>query len=92
MPSGRRVRARTPWVAALALVACSRAHSSPPVSSVEAVGGARVAQPRIDGDDDYAGRTQRLYLSGKGTDDAVDWDFMVSTGQRAGVWSTLPVP
>jgi hypothetical protein len=33
-----------------------------------------------------------MYLSGKGTDDAVNWDFMVSSGAQAGVWSTLPVP
>jgi hypothetical protein len=46
----------------------------------------------IDRDADYPGKTERLYLTGRGSDDAIDWDFMISTGQRAGVWSTLPVP
>jgi len=46
----------------------------------------------LDGDSDYPDQTDRIYLTGKGTDDAVNWDFMISTGQQAGVWSTLPVP
>jgi hypothetical protein len=46
----------------------------------------------IDTDTDYPNKTDRFYLTGKGSDDAVDWDFMVSTGLQAGVWSTLPVP
>lgn len=36
--------------------------------------------------------TELLYLSGQGPDDAVEWDFRVSAGRRAGEWSTLPVP
>ncbi len=36
--------------------------------------------------------TQRLYLSGKGPSDAVDWDFQVSAGRRAGEKATIPVP
>ena len=36
--------------------------------------------------------SQRQYLSGKGTDDAVNWDFFVSAGDNSGNWATLPVP
>ncbi|HVT88639.1 MAG TPA: glycoside hydrolase family 2 TIM barrel-domain containing protein [Tepidisphaeraceae bacterium] len=36
--------------------------------------------------------TQRQYLSGKGIDDAVPWDFMVSAGNQSGKWAKLPVP
>lgn len=32
------------------------------------------------------------YLSGTGFDDAVDWEFMVTDGRRAGEWTTIPVP
>ncbi len=41
---------------------------------------------------DGATTTQRLYLSGKGPADAVDWQFKVSDGRKAGRWSTIPVP
>jgi hypothetical protein len=46
----------------------------------------------LDQDLDYPDKTQTLYLSGKGTDDAVDWEFMINTGRRAGEPSTIPVP
>lgn len=36
--------------------------------------------------------TQRKYLSGRGLDDTVTWDFRVSGGRRAGEWATIPVP
>ena len=39
-----------------------------------------------------AAETQRQYLSGKGNDDPVAWDFLGSNGQNAGTWSTIPVP
>ena len=32
------------------------------------------------------------YLSGTGSDSTVNWDFRVSGGRKAGVWSTIPVP
>ena len=32
------------------------------------------------------------YLSGTGSDSTVTWDFRVSGGRKAGVWSTIPVP
>jgi hypothetical protein len=46
----------------------------------------------IDRDGAYPDQTDLIYLSGKGTDDAIDWDFMINTGQKSGVWSKLPVP
>lgn len=36
--------------------------------------------------------TERLYLSGRGPKDAVQWDFTVTAGRRAGEAATLPVP
>jgi hypothetical protein len=36
--------------------------------------------------------TRRLYLSGKGPSDAVEWDFQVSAGRRAGEKAKIPVP
>ncbi len=40
----------------------------------------------------HADDTQFLYLSGKGKDDPVKWDFMCSAGQNSGKWSTIGVP
>ena len=40
----------------------------------------------------FAQETQRQYLSGKGIDDAVPWEFFCSAGHKSGQWSTLPVP
>lgn len=36
--------------------------------------------------------TERRYLSGKGPSDAVEWDFTVSAGRRAGEQAKIPVP
>lgn len=36
--------------------------------------------------------TESLYLSGKGTDDAVMWDFYCTAGQNSGKWTQIPVP
>jgi hypothetical protein len=38
----------------------------------------------IDRDHDYPDRTDVLYLSGNGSDDALSWDFMINTGNRSG--------
>lgn len=32
------------------------------------------------------------YLSGKGFDDAVDWEFFCTEGRNSGKWTTIPVP
>ena len=40
----------------------------------------------------WAAETETLYLSGKGKDDPVKWDFMCSAGMKAGAWSTIGVP
>src|SRR2546421_262081 len=39
-----------------------------------------------------AQETKRQYLSGKGIDDAVPWEFFCSAGNQSGQWTTLPVP
>ena len=36
--------------------------------------------------------TERIYLSGTGPDDAVQWDFRISAGRKAGDWATIEVP
>lgn len=35
---------------------------------------------------------ERHYLSGKDASTAVEWDFMVDGGRRAGEWAKIPVP
>lgn len=37
-------------------------------------------------------RTEVMLLSGTGKDDAVDWQFMCTSGANFGVWTTIPVP
>ncbi|MFG0255433.1 MAG: glycoside hydrolase family 2 TIM barrel-domain containing protein, partial [Rhodopirellula sp. JB053] len=39
-----------------------------------------------------APQAERVYLSGKGPSDAVEWDFFCSAGRRSGQWATIPVP
>ncbi len=39
-----------------------------------------------------AQQTEKLYLSGKGNDDMVQWDFLVTGGMNAGKWSKIGVP
>jgi hypothetical protein len=36
--------------------------------------------------------TQVQFLSGKGKDDAVPWDFRCTSGRRSNEWSKMPVP
>ena len=36
--------------------------------------------------------TQTLYLSGTGSDDAVEWEFFCTAGAGSGEWTTIPVP
>src|SRR5690606_32806880 len=37
-------------------------------------------------------QTERIYLSGTGSDDMVDWDFYCTAGMNAGKWTTIGVP
>ncbi|MCH5687095.1 hypothetical protein LWM68_24180 [Niabella sp. W65] len=39
-----------------------------------------------------AQQTEVLYLSGKGGDDMVPWDFYCTAGMNAGKWTTIGVP
>ena len=39
-----------------------------------------------------AAETQRFYLSGKGKDDPIKWDFFCAAGRNANQWSTIGVP
>ena len=40
----------------------------------------------------YAQETERLYLSGHGCDDTVQWDFFCSDGRNSGQWTKIGVP
>ncbi len=37
-------------------------------------------------------QTERHYLSGKGSDSTIPWDFLVTGGRRANEWTKIPVP
>jgi hypothetical protein len=39
-----------------------------------------------------AATTETLYLSGRGSDDAVNWDFYCTAGRNSGVWTKISVP
>ncbi|QNL52513.1 glycoside hydrolase family 2 [Olivibacter sp. SDN3] len=39
-----------------------------------------------------AQETTRLYLSGTGNDNQVDWQFYCTEGRNSGKWTTIPVP
>ena len=43
-------------------------------------------------DDVNSVSTNRVYLSGRGRDDAVDWEFYCTEGRKSGVWTTILVP
>lgn len=40
----------------------------------------------------YAQETEIKYLSGKGNDDTVQWDFYCTDGMNSGKWTKIPVP
>ena len=40
----------------------------------------------------WGAETETYYLSGKGKDDPVKWDFMCSAGRNSNVWTTIRVP
>jgi len=60
--------------------------------STGAGGGSTWTDKPIDSDTNYPDHTEVSYLSGTGTDDAVNWSFKVSGGRRAGEAATIPVP
>lgn len=39
-----------------------------------------------------AQQTERLYLSGTGNDNTVNWDFFCTAGANSGKWTSIPVP
>jgi hypothetical protein len=40
----------------------------------------------------YAQQTQKMYLSGTGSDKTVKWQFYCTAGRNSGKWTTIPVP
>ncbi|QJD97291.1 glycoside hydrolase family 2 [Mucilaginibacter robiniae] len=40
----------------------------------------------------HAQETQKMYLSGIGSDHTVNWQFYCTAGQNSGKWTTIPVP
>jgi hypothetical protein len=39
-----------------------------------------------------AQQTEKIYLSGTGNDNTVNWDFFCTAGANSGKWTTIPVP
>src|SRR5207253_11321242 len=39
-----------------------------------------------------AQETQKRYLSGRGNDDAIPWEFFWTSGAKSGQWTAIPVP
>jgi beta-galactosidase/beta-glucuronidase len=39
-----------------------------------------------------AQETQKMYLSGTGSDHTVNWQFFCTQGRNSGKWTTIPVP
>lgn len=40
----------------------------------------------------FSQTAQKIYLSGRGNDTTVEWDFFCTKGRRSGAWSKIPVP
>lgn len=40
----------------------------------------------------WSQEAERIYLTGKGPSDAIEWDFYCSKGRKSGEWSKIPVP
>jgi hypothetical protein len=40
----------------------------------------------------YAQETQKVFLSGTGSDHTVNWQFFCTEGRNSGKWTTIPVP
>src|SRR6201996_1444794 len=39
-----------------------------------------------------AQKTEKVYLSGTGSDHTVNWDFKLTEGRNSGKWTKIPVP
>ncbi|MDR2679890.1 MAG: glycoside hydrolase family 2 [Tannerella sp.] len=57
-----------------------------------AAGNEAVAGRAVDDVTSAGSCTECIYLSGKGTDDAVLWDFYCTAGRNSGKWTQIPVP
>ncbi len=40
----------------------------------------------------FAVQSEKVYLSGHGSDDAIEWDFFCTAGNNSSQWTTIPVP
>jgi hypothetical protein len=40
----------------------------------------------------FSQETEKIYLSGKGFDSPVEWEFLCTKGRLSGEWTTIPVP
>jgi hypothetical protein len=40
----------------------------------------------------FSQQTEKIYLSGTGSDNTVNWQFFCTAGMNSGKWSTIPVP
>src|ERR1700744_75359 len=40
----------------------------------------------------YAQKTEKVMLSGTGSDHTVNWQFFLTEGRNSGKWTTIPVP
>jgi hypothetical protein len=40
----------------------------------------------------YSQNTEKVYLSGTGSDKTVNWQFYCTAGSKSGKWTTIPVP
>jgi hypothetical protein len=40
----------------------------------------------------FSQETEKMYLSGTGIDNTVEWEFFCTKGRKSGHWTTIPVP
>src|SRR6266511_4189765 len=40
----------------------------------------------------FSQQTEKVYLSGIGNDNTVNWQFFCTAGMNSGKWTTIPVP
>ena len=46
----------------------------------------------VTGVNTYAQKTEKVFLSGTGSDHTVNWQFFLTEGRNSGKWTTIPVP